>query len=284
MTVAAPAGPLLPPGTVDTHVHVIGPAARYPFAAGRSYTPPDAPLKAYLHALPPLGVARAVLVQPSVYGTDNACMLDVLREPCPIPLRAIAVLDAGVTEAELDAMHDLGVRGIRINLVFAAGRGFETARALAPRLRARGWHIQFLVDVSTLPDLDALVAGLSVPLVFDHMGHVPAVKGTPDPGFHALLGLLAEGRAWAKISGPHRTTDPHSDPACADVAPFAAALIAANPERVLWASDWPHTALRVPIPDDGDLVRMALNWVTDPAMRQRLFVTNPEALYGFDPA
>ncbi|MDR5651632.1 amidohydrolase family protein [Ruixingdingia sedimenti] len=272
----------LPAGTVDTHFHVFGPAARYPYAEGRSYTPGDASLDDYLRALAPLGVARGVLVQPSVYGTDNTCMLDALRAP-PLPLRGIAVVDADVTEAELDAMHALGVRGIRINLVFAAGKGFETARALAPRLKARGWHVQFLVDVSTLPDLRAAVAGLDVALVFDHMGHVPAAKGVGDPGFRALLALMAEGRAWAKVSGAYRMTAPGARPPYGDVAPFAAAVLAANPERVVWASDWPHTALHVPMPDDADLAAMVLDWVRGPALRQRLFVTNPQALYGFDP-
>lgn len=273
----------LPAGTVDTHFHVFGPRERYPYAAGRSYTPGDAPLDAYLAMAMPLGVARAVVVQPSVYGLDNRRLLDCLAE-APVPMRGIAVIDEGASEAELASMHARGVRGIRVNLVFKAGRGFETAARLAPRLREMGWHIQFLVDVSALPDLRARVAGLGVPVVFDHIGHVPAARGADDPGFRAMLSLLREGTAWVKISGAYRMTAPGGTPPYADVAPFAAAAIEANPDRIVWASDWPHTALAVPMPDDRALVEMTLAWVRDEDLRRKLFVTNAEALYGFDPA
>lgn len=271
--------PVLPPGSIDTHFHVFGPAARYPYAEGRSYTPSDASVAEYAALARTLGIAAAVMVQPSVYGSDNSRMLDALAD-APIPMRGIAVVEPDIDDAELDRMHDIGVRGIRINLVFAAGQGLQTAHALAPRLRDRGWHIQFLVDVSTIPGLYAEMADLGVPLVFDHMGHIAAPRALHDPGFADMVRLASEGLAWVKLTGAYRLS--RATPDFADVAPLAHRLIEAAPDRVVWGTDWPHTALSVAIPDDAHMARMALDWVPDSVRRQRLFVTNAARLYGFD--
>jgi predicted TIM-barrel fold metal-dependent hydrolase len=150
-------------------------------------------------------------------------------------------------------------------------------------VRDLGWHLQFLADVSQLPGLAPKVEALRLPVVFDHLGHVPAGKGIQDPGFQDLLTLLRDGVAWAKLSGAYRSTTTHHPP-YRDVAPFAQALIAANPDRVLWGSDWPHPSIPVPMPNDGDLVDMVMDWATDEALRRKLFVTNAEALYGFEGA
>lgn len=270
--------PLLPPGCIDAHFHVFGPAARYPYAAGRSYTPDDARMDSYATLARHLGIAAAVLVHPSVYGSDNRLLLDALAA-APIPMRGIAVVQEDVDDRTLDRMHAAGVRGIRINLVFAAGQGMQTARAMAGRLRDRGWHIQFLVDVSTIPGLHDEISALGVPCVFDHMGHVPCGAALTDPGFADLVALAAEGLAWVKLTGLYRlSTDA---PAYADVAPMAQRLLAAAPDRVIWGTDWPHTAIPTPIPGDEEMARIALGWVPDEKGRHALFVANAARLYGF---
>lgn len=276
-----PAVPL-PAGTIDTHFHVFGPERDYPFAEGRSYSAPDASLEDYEHLARVLGFSRSVIVQPSIYGTDNSRTLDALSA-ARMPMRAIVVIDQQLPEAEWLRLHDLGVRGARINLVFKAGKGFETAAALAERISAFGWHLQFLVDVSTIHDLEASVSALGVPVVFDHFGHIPTWKGLGDDSFRALLRLVGKGIAWVKLSGAYRFTG-HRLPPYRDVAPFADALVKANPDRILWATDWPHPSIPVPMPNDGDLADMAMAWVPDDATRRKLFVTNAEALYGFDAA
>lgn len=270
---------LLPSGSVDTHFHIFGPAPLYPYAIGRSYTPCDAGLDAYLAMAADLGIARAVMVQPSPYGTDNRRLLDGMTTS-PIPMRGVVSVDADISDADLAEMHQAGVRAIRINLVFDASAAIQTAILMAPRMREIGWHIQFLVDVSTWPDVLQTVRSLGVPAVFDHLGHVPARKGTGDAGFQALLSLLRDGAAWVKASGIYRMTGqtaPHDD-----VRKFFDAAIEANPDRVIWATDWPHTAIKVPMPDDATLVATTMKWLGgDVDLQEAIFVRNPVALYGF---
>lgn len=245
-----------------------------------AYTPADAGLDDYLAMAGELGIARAVVVQPSPYGTDNRRLLDCLAQS-PIPMRGVVAVTADITDAELAVMHEAGVRAIRINLVFDALAAVETAIKMAPRLRENGWHIQFLVDASTWPDMVDTVQALGVPAVFDHLGHIPAHKGTADPGFQAMLGLLRDGLAWVKASGMYRMTGqvaPHTD-----VRPFLDGVVAANPDRVLWATDWPHSAIKVPMPKDTALAAKALDWLgADASLRDKVFVQNPVALYGFE--
>ncbi|MDQ0391606.1 amidohydrolase family protein [Labrys monachus] len=284
--VCAPARPAgrkprldLPAGAVDCHFHVFGPESAYPYAPGRSYTPPDAPLLAYEELAGTLGFSRGVIVQPSVYGLDNRRTLEAVRRS-RLPMRAVVVLDPEISDAELEALHRQGARGVRFNLLFKAGLTIEAAGRLAERIRPLGWHLQFLADVSAIEDLAGLVAGLGVPAVFDHLGHVPAAKGIADPGFQALLGLVREGRAWVKLSGSYRVTGRRHTP-YDDAAPFVSALVEAGPHQLLWGTDWPHPSIGVPMPDDADLVDMFGEWVTDEALRQGIFVDNPERLYGF---
>ncbi|WP_129142027.1 amidohydrolase family protein [Modicisalibacter coralii] len=274
----------LPAGACDCHAHLFGPATRYPYHPDRGYTPPDASAEAYQRLLTTLGFERAVLVQPSVYGTDNRRLLDALREAreAGVERRGIAVVDASVTDAQLRDMHDLGVRGIRVNLLFPGGVDFRAIRALGERIAELGWHVQCLVDVSTVGDLRAILEPLPVPRVIDHMGHVPTPKGIGDPGFESLLSLLAEGRTWVKLSGPDRVTAlGAAAPPYSDVDPFLQALVATNPERCVFGTDWPHVKLPGAMPDDGDLVDELLRLVPDTATRDRILVHNPARLYGF---
>lgn len=270
-------GPILPQGTVDTHFHLFGPASHYPYAEGRGYTPADAGLDTYLALATSLGISRGVIVQPSPYGTDNRRLLDGLAA-APIPMRGVVAVDATIGDAELLAMHRLGVRAIRINLVFDASAAVQTATCLAPRLAELGWHVQFLADVSTCPEIEPVVRQLGLPAVFDHLGHVPAEKGVGDVGFQALLRLMSDGLAWVKASGLYRMSGqgaPH-----ADLRPFVDAVISAASDRVVWATDWPHSAIKVPMPDDAALTRQMMAWL-GPDLAQGVFVQNSATLYGF---
>ena len=278
-----------PPGSCDCHTHVFGPYERFPLADDRSYTPPANPPEHFIEHLDGLGFERGVVVTASVYGTDNASLMNALHR-YPDRLRGVAVVDETVSESALDRMTEAGVQGARFNLyrhegqaVYRNGAGLDALLALAPRLAARGWHAQIWIHASDLPELRPILTALPVDLVVDHMGRMNVSRGVDDAGFQCLVALLAEGRAWSKISGADRLSAagaPYDD-----VAPLATALLAANPERIVWGSDWPHVnyfeAERMP--DDGDLLAQAGKWLPDEASRQRVFVDNPARLYGFEP-
>jgi predicted TIM-barrel fold metal-dependent hydrolase len=269
----------MPANACDTHMHVFGPPADYPFTPDRSYTPPEAPLAQYEALAEVIGFNRFVIVQPSIYGTDNRCTLDAVRDT-HLDARAVVVIDDDVAPAELERMHEAGARGIRINLLFRGGVQFAAAERLADQLGAMGWHVQVLIDVSRMADLTLRLADLKLPVVFDHMGHLATGNGLADPGFVAMRNQVADGHAWVKLSGAYRLTA-EQQPPYGDVAPFARALVEANGERCLWATDWPHPACAVPMPNDGALIDMLADWVPDEALRNRILVDNPAALYGF---
>jgi predicted TIM-barrel fold metal-dependent hydrolase len=246
-----------PPNACDAHCHVFGSASRFPYAAERSYTPPDAPLQKYLQLLDTLGFDRGALVQGSAHGRDNSAMLDALgREPQR--LRGIAVADAETPAAELRRWQGLGVRGLRFNHFFRHGqlhyRGgvpLDAARALAPVMRELGWHLQLWIDVQDLPDTIPILKAIGLPVVIDHMGRTDAQRGTAAPGFQSLLRLLGAGGCWVKLSGAHRVS--RAAPDYPDAQAFHEALVAANPDR----------------------------WTPDDAIRRRILVDNPARLYDF---
>jgi 2-pyrone-4,6-dicarboxylate lactonase len=273
----------LPAGATDSHAHVCGPAARYPYARSRIYTPPDAPLPAYRALLAALGVERAVLVQPSVYGDDNRALLDSLATD-PVRLRGVAVVAAEVADAELERLHAAGVRGLRCNVVDVAepGGGLPMAALtrLARRIAPLGWHLELLAHVNEAPDLAARFADFPVALVFGHYGYAHARFGVGDPGFRGLLALVREGRAWVKFTGPYRISAAQGTHH-ADVRPYADALVAANPGRLLWGTDWPHVMVRGTMPNDADLCDEVTGWIDDAALRRAILVDNPARLYGF---
>ena len=260
----------LPAGSCDTHVHVIGPVASYPLDAQRNYTPVRCTLAMYREVMANCGINRAVLVQPSVYGSDNRQLLDALREG-GAAFRGVVVPHAETSEAELDAMHTLGVRGIRLNLVNPQVVAVEAVVALCERIAKRGWHLQVQVRWSDAAELmlAGIAARTSLPLVIDHMGRPPTMQAP-----RALLDLLASGRGWVKLSAPYRL-------GVADALPLKHALVAANPDQVLWASDWPHTELFAPTPHDADLVDLLTDWLPSADLRQRICAANPARLYGF---
>ncbi|MFZ9551394.1 MAG: amidohydrolase family protein [Hylemonella sp.] len=280
-----------PAGACDCHAHVFGPFARHPLALDRSYTPAEFDGDSFVAHLNGLGLSRGVLVTGSASGTDNGSVLEALLA-YPDRLRGVAVATEEVGDQELDRWHAAGVRGVRANLyqldghkVYRNGVGLETLESLAPRLRERGWHAQIWVHAPDLPALSPRLRRLGVPLVIDHMGRMASSRGVQDPGFQHLCALLADGLAWTKISGADRNTAQAAShqPAYSDIDPFALALLAANPQRVVWGTDWPHIncfdAARVP--DDGVLLNLLARWLPDARLQQQVLVDNPARLYDF---
>lgn len=272
----------LPPGSCDCHAHVFGPQTRFPYLPHAAYIPPDVSVDDYARMLRTIGCERGVLVQPSAYGTDNRSMLEALRAGV-FSLRGVAVVDVGVTDRQLQQLHDAGVRGVRINIASdTPGLTLEDAPRLAPRLKALGWHLQFFMDLKTLMDAEEKLAGLDIDIVIDHFGRVRADQGLDAPPVKRLLGLLRRDNVWAKIMGPYFVSN--RAPGYADVAPFARAVVEAAPDRVVWGTDWPHPAtarLDLPIPNDGDLADLLLQWMPDEVQRRKVLVDNPARLYGF---
>jgi predicted TIM-barrel fold metal-dependent hydrolase len=269
----------IPDNAVDCHAHIFGPAERYPYSRDRAYTPPDASLSDYLRVLKIIGLKRGVLVQPSVYGFDNSCLVDALTK-AGRDFRGIAVLDPRCADDELDRLHALGVRGVRFNVLFGGGVALDQAWELGQRIRRLGWHIQLLVNVSAFPGLSALVRDSPVPVVIDHMGHSPARLGAEHAGFQTLLTLLREGSCWVKLSAPYRLTS-MSHPPYSDIANLAKALVDAGPDRCVWGTDWPHPQIAVRMPDDGDLMDHLLDWIPNEEIRRQVLVDNPARLYDF---
>lgn len=268
---------VVPFGAVDTHAHVVAASEAYPMVPERSYTPPPAPEDKYLAMLDATGMTYGVLVQISVYGTDNRYLLETLRRH-PDRLRGIAVVSPEVTDAELEAMHAAGVRGLRINVLFGGGIGFKAMETLAHRIKDLGWHMQFLMDVNALPELMPRMTKLPVPGIVDHMGHTPVAQGIDAPGFSALRSLVRDHGYWVKLSGAYRISERF--PTFDDVTPFAQALIEDAPDRMVWGSDWPHVSL-TRMPNTGALRNLLPLWAPDADTRRRILVDNPARLYGF---
>ncbi|MES2188153.1 MAG: amidohydrolase family protein [Pseudomonadota bacterium] len=283
----APVGFTLPPGACDSHAHVFGPYDRFPLAEDRSYTPDEYPGDSFIAHLDQLGLARGVLVTGSASGTDNGSVLAALQQ-YPERLRGVAVPSPDTTDADLDRWHAAGVRGVRANLfrhegkaVYRNGIGLDVLQALAPRIRARGWHAQIWVHAPDLPELAPDLLKLGLPLVVDHMGRMATARSVDDVGFQCLCGMLADGTAWTKISGADRN-GAYGAP-YGDVDPFARALLAANDEQVVWGTDWPHINYfeAVQMPDDGLLLNLLARWMPDAAQRKRVLVDNAAKLYDF---
>jgi 2-pyrone-4,6-dicarboxylate lactonase len=272
----------MPAGACDCHAHVFGPGNTYPFISDGLYTPVDALPNEFRAMLDALGLERGVLVQPSIYGTNNEAMLDAMagdRER----LRGIAALPFDVGTSEIERLNEQGICGVRCNIVdLKYGKGqlqLDELRALAERIAPFGWHVEFLMHVNEFPDLDRQFADFPTPLVFGHFGYVPVSEGPDTDGFHALLRLMREGRAWVKMTAPNRLTlSPTPYPGVEET---ARRLVEAAPERLLWGTDWPHTYIRSDMPNDGDLLNLFARWVPDAETRRRILVDNPAELYGF---
>ncbi len=273
----------IPEKSCDTHAHVFALHEHYPFTPNRTYTPPEATLEQYLRLHRTLGFERGVLVQPSVYGTDNSLHLSALRElkAKGYDYRGVCVIDPAIATDKLHELHDAGFRGVRMNLLFRGGLKWGDVLGLADRIAGLGWHLQFLINVADCGDIMERIRDLPVPVVFDHMGHMSTALGANNPGFRKLLELVQENFAWVKLSGSYRITTQQMFP-YPDVEPIAKALVAANVERCVWGSDWPHPHFQGQMPDDTDLLEELAVWVPDSVTRHRILVSNPSRLYGFD--
>ena len=273
-------GFLLPPNSCDTHCHVFGPAARFPYAESRSYTPPDSPLEALrkMHGI--LGLDRAVVVQASCQGADNAAVLDAIARSGG-RYRGVAMVDDGVTEADFEALHAGGIRGVRFSFIRRHGIAPDASRIsrVAEMTAPLGWHVVLHAGVGDVIGNAAALAALPVPVVIDHMAKVEMAAGPDQDGFRALLALLENHDFWVKISGADRNSA--AGPPYADAVPFARALIEAAPGRILWGTDWPHPNMRGAMPNDGELADLLALFAPDEAVRARILVDNPAALYGF---
>jgi predicted TIM-barrel fold metal-dependent hydrolase len=281
----------VPAGAVDTHTHIHDPT-KFPFFAGRVYTPePASPEEmAALHKA--LHIQRVVIVTPSVYGTDNSATLYGMKARGN-DARGVAVIDDKTTDSELDALGKAGIRGIRINLATSGvsdpNIGRTRLQNAIERMKSRGWHIQVYADTPVVSAVKDLVATAPMPVVFDHFGGAQADLGLEQPGFADLLALVKSGKAYVKISGAYRVSK--LGPDYPDAAPFARALIAANADRIIWGSDWPHPNSSSGKPateltplyqiDDGRLLNQLPVWAPDAAIRRKILVDNPVKLYGF---
>jgi predicted TIM-barrel fold metal-dependent hydrolase len=273
----------LPAGSIDTHVHVFEP--RYPMSPARGYTPPPSTLEDLRHLHATLGIERVVFTQPSVYGIDNAAILDGMRAlnaQTPGRARAVVALDMNFTEKELADMDAAGVRGVRLNTDNKGGMpiDFSDIPELTARIRPFGWHLEFLFPGKDILELMPVFASLELPMSIAHFAYQPATAGVNAPGFRALVELARRGNTWIKISGANRVSRGDLPP-YDDVKPMAEALIAAAPERIMWGTDWPHPNKYVVNPNDADLVDALCDWVPDEAMRRRILVDNPAGFYRF---
>lgn len=284
----------LPAHATDCHMHVLGPFDRYPLAAERAYNVPEALLEAHERMKRDVGLERTVLVQASGHGNDNRAMLAALAR-LGARGRAVAVLPAGVSFAELQSLHAAGVRGLRLNLVTLASRYSgdyvrlvgDYERLLAPL----GWHLQVFADAATLRSLEPVLARCRVNIVIDHMGLPDAADGIGQPGFETVLRLLAAGHVWVKLAGADRIT--RASGRLREAIPFMQALAAAAPQRLVWGSDWPHIGFHsgrqvcadAVLPhrelDAGELLEILIEAVPDIEARRRILAGNPATLYGF---
>lgn len=289
-----------PRGSCDCHVHVIGPKSAYPLSATRSYTPADAPAPALMQMMGDLRLDRAVIVQPSIYGTDNTCTLDAI-DALGGRARGVAVISETTIGSDLDAMHRRGIRGVRLNIVSGGAPGLEgggkaglesvraATTAIADLCALNGWHLQLFLVPELLVEIQDHLRTLPVDIVFDHFAMVRP-ENPHAPALDAVLKLVGEGKAWTKLSGFYRISDDPFDPA---IASLARKLLDANPERVVWGSDWPHTPAHHgrPVDDDREvpyremdtrrLLTQLSEWFTDPADLHRILVENPAKLYDF---
>jgi D-galactarolactone isomerase len=267
----------VPAGACDCHMHIY--EDRFPLAPTATFKPPHAPVAAYREVQQRLGLQRLVIVQPTGYGFDNRCTLEAMAAFGPAA-RGIVVIQSDVTDEEIARLTVAGARAVRYHMLPSGVLPWDTLEAMAARIARHGWHIQLQLDGRTLPEYEDLLARLPCDLVIDHNGKFLEPVGTDHPGFQSLLRLLDSGRCWVKVSAPYETSKSVA-PGYEDVAVLARALIKANPERCVWASNWPHPNQKT-LPDEAALLDLLLDWAENDDVRRRMLVDNPARLYGFD--
>ena len=272
-----------PPGAVDAHCHVFGPADAFPYAPERKYTPCDAPKEKLFALRDYLGFERNVIVQATCHGTDNRALVDALVHSDG-RARGVATVSRSVTDAELKAMHAAGVRGTRFNFVrrLVDFTPREVLVEIANRIAPLGWHVVVYFEAQDLPELWDFFTALPTTVVVDHMGRPDVGQPVDGPEFERFVKLMREhGNVWSKVSCPERLSK-SGPPGYADVVPFAKRLVETFPDRVLWGTDWPHPNMKSHMPDDGALVDFVPGIATTPELQRRLLVDNPMRLYWRD--
>ena len=276
MNLRAPAFKM-PAGATDTHFHLFGPQERYPLVGLREYTPPLITPEMAREMFNMLHIQRAVVIQPSVYGDDNRAQLDGAAE-LGIPTRAVVVLGRNTSDAEMQRMHDQGARGLRYVLAHPGGLPVADLEWWADRMREREWHIQFLAKGPQLLELAPRLEKLTCTVVIDHMGMFRPEDGLGQPAFQAVVRLLSQGH-WVKLSGGYRLSQQRAP--FPDLVPHVRALVESNPDRLVWASDWPHVFIKGEMPNTTNLLDALGQWVPDEDLRRRILVDNPAELYQF---
>lgn len=271
---------IAPPKACETHSHIYGPADKYPRFPGRK---PDfgASIEAYETMLNRLGIERCVIVQPSLYSTDNRCTLDAIEHFGRSRARGVAVTDKDVTAEELQQLHNAGMRGLRFYLIVDDFR-MDDVPEMAKRIAPFGWHLQIQNRGNWLLDAIPILEKLPVDVVVDHIGRTPPENGVDDPGFRALLRFMETGRCWVKISAPYLASM-DGPPNYTDVGDKVRALVSVRPDRLVWAANWPHPH-HTPgnRPEEADCLDVLLDWVPDATTRDAILADNPAVLYGFD--
>jgi len=281
----------VPKGACDCHVHVIGPQDRFPMASERLYTPDYAPVDDLARHLKVLHLDRVVIVTPSPYGTDNRSTLYAIQR-LGKRARGIAVVPENITHSELEELHHQGMRGVRLNVETGGTNDPKLLVSLLTRTAEKvaplHWHVQIYTNLAMIDALRDVIPALPVPVVFDHFGHLEAKKGMQQPGLPALLGMMKSGKVYVKLSAPYRISELEG---YGDAKAYVEAMVSANPDRVLWGSDWPHT---IPAPgkkrtregierfrreDDGQALNRIARWVRQPEQLKKLLTENPERLY-----
>lgn len=294
---AQPATPVsfdIPAGACDCHTHIHPDPEKFPFFAGRVYTPELASPEEMTALHKALNMERVVIVTPSIYGTDNSATLFGMKAR-GATARGVAVIDDKTSESDLDAMGKAGIRGVRLNLATGGVNDPNVARPrftnAVERMKARGWHVQIYTNMPMIAAVKDVLMTSPVPVVFDHFGGAQAAHGVEQPGFSDLVDLVKAGKAYVKISGAYRAST--AGPDYAECTPLAKALISANPDRIVWGTDWPHPDSVTPkgkqvtdvTPlfqiDDGRLLNQLAVWAPDAAVRKKILVDNPAQLYGF---
>lgn len=272
----------MPANACDCHAHVCGPVDKYPLKPERLYSPTRSSFAEYWSMLDTIGVERAVLVQPSFYGSDSSALLDALHSN-PEMVRGVAVIDAPTSKVELKRLHAAGIRGIRFNIVDQRdGKGVfpgETIKALSRDLADLGWHVELLMHVDEFPQLEELIADIPVDVVFAHFGYPAGAGRRESAGFRAFLTLLERRKAWVKLSGPYRVSS--AELPYPDIDRIVRDVVATAADRLLWGSDWPHVraSWATTMSNDGDLVDLLERWIPDSETRHQVLVRNPQELY-----
>ena len=277
-----PLGFTMPPGACDAHIHIFGDHKKYPFAEERLYSPDEATVSDLLDLQHALHLERVVIAQPTVYGLDHTCTLDAIKELGIHRARGLAEIGPQTTDADLDRFDKGGIRAIVIH-------NLSSLPVVANRIKDKNWHVEFYVRVAEIDKVKANILASPVPIVLTMFGGAQAAPGIHQPGFDTLLSLLQTGKIYVELSAPYRISK--IEPDYPDIAPIAKALIAANPDRIMWASDWPHAAaipqqkMVGPTPlapiDDGLSLKLLNSWVSNADQLKRIMADNPARLYGF---